>query len=172
MSQRQGEIPVRSWMTQIITTHQPQPGWNTKEFSHYMDYFQTGFFFSVFICRVCKIFCEFRGSIQRNQGWSLVFLKETAIYISNKGCHTLSYGSYFRCHVRLLVQPRNNPLRSIVFLPWCWYLFHPILQWCISRSMHSGVKRVPREHQNKWFAVSAQFLSVQQPCHFSSEWEK
>lgn len=171
VSQLQGEIPVRSWMTQIVSAHQSQPSCSTKEFSHDMNQLQTGCFFWVFISHVGKIFCLLHSSIYY---WET---KQKCLLKGNRYLYIKWESSY--AQLRSLISESDTSgccncgtihggrmhggdcLPALMLV-----LLHPIFHWCIRRCMHSGVKRAPRERQNKWFAVSAPILFVQQPCHF------
>lgn len=105
------------------------------------------------------VFCKLHGSIynreikvgplfsERKQ-W---FKYQMRVLIHSIMDHTSDVTSGCWCNRGIM----ERCMVEAVSLPWRCYLLHPILQWCIRRCMHSGVKRAPREHQNKWFAVSA-----------------
>lgn len=127
MSQLQGAIPVRSWMTLIITTHTNHSLGGAQCSSHTIGIILRQAAASGFLHIWCvrpNILWTSQHILQGNPGWSLVFLKETGKEM--RVLIHLMMRSYFRCLVGSQMQPWDNPswcTVESVFLHWCWHFY-------------------------------------------------
>lgn len=157
MSQLQSEIPVRSWMTQIITTRTNHSRGRTGSSSCTWTIFRHVLFvwldfFSPLEakCTECakNVIPDNKKSQTQDgdtwsENWKCVFLfythniKETSWILPKMSLTGLwcTRNSNLSGRLWSLTQPSDNPagqgcILVSVFLHWCSYLLHPIPWWC------------------------------------------